>query len=122
MAESPAPFVLCVLRLISVCVSTCSVVCVFYYAVVPGQCMEARVYMCVCLCVCVLSQVCDEDPYKFPDVDVSQWFTGGHLGTHIQSANWQVVNVTTPANYFHVLRRQVRTSIHTWQCMNTTNA
>lgn len=21
--------------------------------------------------------------------------------------NWQVVNVTTPANYFHVLRRQV---------------
>jgi 2-oxoglutarate dehydrogenase E1 component len=25
----------------------------------------------------------------------------------IQAANWQVVNVTTPANYFHVLRRQV---------------
>jgi len=24
-----------------------------------------------------------------------------------QAANWQVVNVTTPANYFHVLRRQV---------------
>ena len=26
----------------------------------------------------------------------------------VQAANWQVVNVTTPANYFHVLRRQVR--------------
>ncbi len=53
-------------------------------------------------------QMCDEDPYDFPHVDLSQWFTGAHLGTQIQSANWQVVNVTTPANYFHVLRRQVR--------------
>lgn len=25
----------------------------------------------------------------------------------IQKANWQIVNCTTPANYFHVLRRQV---------------
>lgn len=27
--------------------------------------------------------------------------------TQIQHTNWQVVNITTPANYFHVLRRQV---------------
>jgi 2-oxoglutarate dehydrogenase complex dehydrogenase (E1) component-like enzyme len=26
----------------------------------------------------------------------------------MQTTNWQVVNCTTPANYFHVLRRQVR--------------
>lgn len=26
----------------------------------------------------------------------------------IQRSNWQVVNCSTPANYFHVLRRQVR--------------
>ncbi|CAK9137941.1 unnamed protein product [Ilex paraguariensis] len=29
------------------------------------------------------------------------------LRTQIQECNWQVVNVTTPANYFHVLRRQI---------------
>lgn len=52
-------------------------------------------------------QMCDEDPYVMPNIDVSQWFTGGHLGTQIQKANWQVVNITTPANYFHALRRQV---------------
>ena len=27
--------------------------------------------------------------------------------SRIQLANWQIVNVTSPANYFHVLRRQV---------------
>jgi 2-oxoglutarate dehydrogenase complex dehydrogenase (E1) component-like enzyme len=41
-------------------------------------------------------------------IDHKDWFTGSHLGTQIQAANWQVVNCTTPANYFHVLRRQVR--------------
>ena len=25
----------------------------------------------------------------------------------IQSTNWQVANCTTPANYFHLLRRQI---------------
>jgi len=52
-------------------------------------------------------QMCDEDPYQMPQVDEAQWFTGSHLGTQTQNVNWQVVNVTTPANYFHVLRRQV---------------
>lgn len=53
-------------------------------------------------------QMSDENPYVLPQVDEATWFTGGHLGTQVQATNWQVVNVTTPANYFHVLRRQVR--------------
>jgi len=52
-------------------------------------------------------QMVDEDPYVLPQIDERHWFTGGHLGSQIQSANWQVVNTTTPANYFHVLRRQI---------------
>lgn len=52
---------------------------------------------CRCLCSALFIQV-----------DAQAWFTGSHLGTQIQNTNWQVVNCTTPANYFHVLRRQVR--------------
>lgn len=52
-------------------------------------------------------QMVDEDPYQLPTIDEKHWFTGGHLGSQIQSVNWQVVNATTPANYFHVLRRQI---------------
>lgn len=42
----------------------------------------------------------DEDPHFVPDF---------HKDTRmqIQNHNWQVVNCTTPANYFHVLRRQI---------------
>ena len=49
----------------------------------------------------------DEDPYRLPDIDYSKWNTGGHLGSQMQTTNWAIVNCTTPANYFHVLRRQV---------------
>ena len=44
--------------------------------------------------------MCDDDEDVFP---------GELLGkqSRIQSANWQICNVTTPANYFHLLRRQV---------------
>ena len=28
-------------------------------------------------------------------------------GRPIQQSNWQIVNCSTPANYFHVLRRQI---------------
>ena len=52
-------------------------------------------------------QMVDEDPYEVPKIDEKQWFTGGHLGSQIQKVNWQVVNATTPSNYFHVLRRQI---------------
>lgn len=52
----------------------------------------------------------------FLQMDHKDWFTGSHLGTQIQAANWQVVNCTTPANYFHVLRRQVRRSSSSRGC------
>ncbi|KAG1677756.1 hypothetical protein FOA52_001068 [Chlamydomonas sp. UWO 241] len=52
-------------------------------------------------------QMCDDDPYNIPEVNEADWFHGRHLGSQIQSGNWQIVNCTTPANYFHVLRRQV---------------
>ena len=52
-------------------------------------------------------QMTNEDPDQMPVIEESQWFAGGHLGSQIQDSNFQVVNCTTPANYFHVLRRQV---------------
>jgi hypothetical protein len=56
-------------------------------------------------------QMSDENPYVVPAVlqavDEKDWFAGSHLGSQIQAANWQIVNCTTPVNYFHVLRRQV---------------
>jgi len=48
-------------------------------------------------------QGCDDDEDVFPDL--STYVNGKQ--TRIQHANWQVCNVTTPANYFHLLRRQV---------------
>lgn len=44
-------------------------------------------------------QSCDEDPDEVPDMDESST-------KQIQNHNWQIVNCSTPANYFHVLRRQ----------------
>lgn len=41
-----------------------------------------------------------DNPYVIPEMDPT-------LRKQIQECNWQIVNVTTPANYFHVLRRQV---------------
>jgi 2-oxoglutarate dehydrogenase E1 component len=46
-----------------------------------------------------LQQV-DEDPEQIPKLNEEQRMV-------IQQTNWQVINCTTPANYFHVLRRQV---------------
>lgn len=46
----------------------------------------------------------DDNPYVIPEMDPT-------LRKQIQECNWQVVNVTTPANYFHVLRRQVSGTI-----------
>ena len=42
----------------------------------------------------------DDNPYVIPEMDPT-------LRKQIQECNWQIVNVTTPANYFHVLRRRV---------------
>lgn len=46
-------------------------------------------------------QMCDDDPDVIPDLNPE-------TTTQIQDCNWQVVNASTPANYFHVLRRQVK--------------
>ena len=43
--------------------------------------------------------MCDDDEDVFPSASGTQ--------SRVQAANWQICNVTTPANYFHLLRRQV---------------
>ncbi|KAL6619786.1 hypothetical protein ACP70R_034925 [Stipagrostis hirtigluma subsp. patula] len=45
-------------------------------------------------------QMSDDNPFVIPEMEPT-------LDRQIQECNWQVVNVTTPANYFHVLRRQM---------------
>ena len=59
-------------------------------------------------------QMTDEDPYIIPEIDESpeKWGRGAHLGKQMQNTNFQLVNCTTPANYFHVLRRQARSYIN----------
>eukprot|EP00210_Caulerpa_lentillifera_P004773 g4557.t1 len=49
-------------------------------------------------------QMSNEDPDVMPEIEESQWFNGGHLGSQIQDSNFQVVNCTTPVNYFHIHR------------------
>ena len=44
-------------------------------------------------------QASNDDCDAIPDESQPMW---------VQQCNWQVCNVTTPANYFHVLRRQVQ--------------
>lgn len=45
-------------------------------------------------------QMVDEDPHHIPELNRDERM-------QIQKCNWQVVNITTPANYFHCLRRQL---------------
>lgn len=45
-------------------------------------------------------QMSDDDPYFFPKINPG-------TGKQIQATNWQIVNCSTAANYFHVLRRQI---------------
>uniref|UniRef100_A0A8C7LGZ2 2-oxoglutarate dehydrogenase complex component E1 n=1 Tax=Oncorhynchus kisutch TaxID=8019 RepID=A0A8C7LGZ2_ONCKI len=42
-------------------------------------------------------QMCNEDPDTYPEFAVRQLY----------DCNWIIVNCSTPANYFHVLRRQI---------------
>ena len=46
-------------------------------------------------------QMTDEDPHHIPSM-------GHDEQMQIQKCKWQVVNCTTPANYFHCLRQQVQ--------------
>ena len=45
-------------------------------------------------------QMVEEDPHYIPPMAHDE-------RTQIQKTNWQVVNCSTPANYFHCLRRQI---------------
>eukprot|EP00550_Attheya_septentrionalis_P010414 CAMPEP_0198282872 /NCGR_PEP_ID=MMETSP1449-20131203/2604_1 /TAXON_ID=420275 /ORGANISM="Attheya septentrionalis, Strain CCMP2084" /LENGTH=1043 /DNA_ID=CAMNT_0043979289 /DNA_START=170 /DNA_END=3301 /DNA_ORIENTATION=+ len=45
-------------------------------------------------------QMVDEDPHHIPNLSRDERM-------QIQKCNWQIVNCTTPANFFHCLRRQV---------------
>jgi len=45
-------------------------------------------------------QMMEEDPHHIPKMARDE-------RNQIQKANWQIVNCTTPANYFHCLRRQI---------------
>lgn len=44
--------------------------------------------------------LCNDDPDDVPNMDEN-------VTMQIQRSNWQIVNCTTPANFFHVLRRQL---------------
>mmetsp|Transcript_83040 Transcript_83040/g.243483 ORF Transcript_83040/g.243483 Transcript_83040/m.243483 type:complete len:833 (-) Transcript_83040:65-2563(-) len=46
-------------------------------------------------------QMCDDDEDNVPD------FEEVASGKQIQKCNWQVANLSTPANYFHILRQQL---------------
>jgi len=46
-------------------------------------------------------QMCDDDSSVIPNIDNS-------TQCQIQSCNWQFLNCSTPANYFHALRRQIQ--------------
>ena len=50
---------------------------------------------------CRFLQMCDDDPDQVPDLEFEKRM-------QIQKSNMQVVNCSTPANYYHVLRRQVK--------------
>ena len=54
-------------------------------------------------------QMVDEDPYQLPTIDESKWFIGGHLGSQIQSVNWQVGSQLGP-------RPGLQPSILGWRC------
>jgi len=46
-------------------------------------------------------QLSDDDPEIIPDM-------AEESRMQLQKTNWQIVNCSTPANYFHVLRRQIK--------------
>jgi 2-oxoglutarate dehydrogenase E1 component len=46
-------------------------------------------------------QMCDDDEDDIPDLKES-------ADKQIQKSNWQVMNLSTPANYFHAIRQQLK--------------
>jgi len=49
-------------------------------------------------------QMCDDDPEMIPEWEEN------YYDKNQRNYNWQVCNISTAANYFHVLRRQMRRS------------
>ena len=47
-------------------------------------------------------QMCNDDPDFLPDYDSDEYEV-----RQLQEINWIIANCTTPANYFHILRRQL---------------
>ena len=47
----------------------------------------------------------DDDPFKYVNMSTPEL-----AEAQIRDTNWQVVNITSPANFFHVLRRQIMRS------------
>lgn len=45
-------------------------------------------------------QMVDDDPNTVPEINAN-------TQVQVQATNWQVMNISTPANYFHALRRQI---------------
>lgn len=50
-----------------------------------------------------LLSLCNKDPQDFPPLDDKDFSY-----KQLKESNWIIVNCTTPANYFHVLRRQMQ--------------
>lgn len=47
-------------------------------------------------------QMCNDDPEQFPDIDKD------FVIKQLEDCNWQILNCTTPANFFHAMRRQMK--------------
>ena len=47
-------------------------------------------------------QMCNDDPDYLPDYACDEYEV-----RQLQDINWIIANCTTPANYFHILRRQL---------------
>ena len=46
-------------------------------------------------------QQCDDDPAIIPE------FEADYFDKNLKNYNWQICNISTASNYFHVLRRQM---------------
>lgn len=77
---------------------------VLLHALYPSSNCICMVWYLNSICPLISWQMADDNPYVIPEMDPT-------LRKQIQECNLQIVNVTTPANFFHVLRRQVGTFI-----------
>ena len=81
-------------------IAVCLLYCLPAYSMPARPCLPAPP---ACPPVPDCLQMVDEDPYQLPTIDESKWFIGGHLGSQIQSVNWQVgcLSVSPPRAASH---------------------